>query len=218
MKYDKIFNNSLKREVATNPGAPAGVTMHNAKCMAEKTVLETGLASMKKASRKSQLEAHLNYFTEFVIQMFEMAGVLGAEILRLGMKLVGFAVAVVTAYALSSALSFAIPEVAKMEQGLNELLSSVQASGFSAQVLHYWQSFTSELSHANVAVLLGMFSVPTQCLLWFKLFRLNRRFPMRRKTITCLGQLLSLGKSEPRTMPKLQQSEPMPMAKVQKSA
>ena len=72
-----------------------------------------------------------------------------------------------------------------MEQGLCELLTMFSnengstLSTVAARIINLWQAHTLSLPHANLALLLGLFTIPTQSILWFKLIGLNKKIQVK---------------------------------------
>ena len=91
------FNQFLKREISSNPCAPASVALQNAAKQHEEKTLKAALSSMRRAGRKSQWVAQL----KILYRLFEMCCVVCVELLRICMRIAVFAVAILTAYALS---------------------------------------------------------------------------------------------------------------------
>lgn len=184
-KFANLYQKAIKRELKTNSGAPAGITMSNAKMAAEEQYMAGAMKVLKRAAFKSRMKTQFTATSMLMKKLFRMGTVLVAEMVRILLRITGFAAATATAYILATMLYAAFPIViSNVEQALAELLNTITTANggtvtnYISELATYWQNLTLNLPHANLSVVLGAFTIPAQCLLWFRLFRLNRRFPV----------------------------------------
>lgn len=189
MKSDVRFMKVFKDEAKNNAGAPAGVIVHNANYKhlsnTVKNIESFGNKSCKKTRGK-----------EMAAKILEMAGSLGAKLVQIALKLLVVMGAIVTAYMLANVLTSLYPQlVADIELGFNRVIysaSAMQGGKFVTFVSNFftnWENLSKDLHHAELAVLIGTFSVPLESMLWFKFLNLNRKFNVRRIWRTNLSKL-----------------------------